>query len=143
MILPTPELLTAVLTFSAEKQKNPYTLGIHYDGGHIKVNEFTILNIDKTLTFNKLTIVLDHKHHTSGQPDVVMIISINIYELMHLMLDYARTNKFRLVGWYPIGKNKNYKVDIHNHNGCVLQLLAPTMPEAVTKACEWILNNKA
>lgn len=144
MILPTPELLSAILTFSAEKQNNPYTLGTHYDGGRIKVNEFIILNIDKTLTFNRLTLALGHKHHIPEQPDVIMNISINIHELAHKCKEWAwekghslcttplMANDSIIYCWDELERSKDETISIKAHS----------VPEAIFKACEWILANK-
>lgn len=74
--------------------------------------------------------------------DKEIIDKLNIHYVAHKCKEWARHNKFRLVGWYRIGKSKDYKIDVHNHDMCIYESSSKTEPEAIFKACQWILDNK-
>ena len=67
------------------------------------------------------------------------ITSINIYELQHMMKEWA------LEQGYELTSNNNFcYVDLvlstMGHYAVRVDFIADSEPEAVTKACEWILK---
>ena len=63
---------------------------------------------------------------------------INIYELMHLMKEWARTKGYLLLSGYDNGTTWVCECT----NKSMLDTYTKSEPEAVTKACEWILEQQ-
>lgn len=126
MILPTTELLSAVL------DDNVFSINTH------------ISNKD-TLTFYK-----NADLQGSGDNDY-----INIYELMHLMIIWGAKQNFRITPELSYGiergrarleytQNMGFNIFGYDcqHTYKSHWFDADSMPEPVTEACLWILNNK-
>jgi len=68
---------------------------------------------------------------------------INIYELMHLMKEWAWGKGFQLMSHRNYFNNK-YAIQVHEklYRHFEAESLEDTEIETVTKACEWILKEK-
>lgn len=77
---------------------------------------------------------------------IIALYIINIYELMHLMKEWAWSQKYLLesgVTDTPFCSITNTnEEDTYNNYLPDERTIADTEPEAIFKACQWILNNK-
>ena len=72
---------------------------------------------------------------------------LNIYELAHKCKEWALTNGYRLCSYPKLTISGHpYMCDVFNGIGsdkkCLIIIGEDTEPEAIFKACQWILDNK-
>lgn len=69
--------------------------------------------------------------------------AINIYELAHKCKEWAIANNYGILSGFDW--NKNPKADVAEINSLddSMEFIADTEPEAIFKACQWILENQS
>ena len=101
-------------------------LGVHVRDGWYFDCELLLYTYDKILG-------LDENYHAE----------INIYELAHKCKEWAWSNhKLSIISGYTISGNIVANIMIKHMNMCEHHHKADTEPEAIFKACEWILKDK-
>lgn len=127
MILPTPELLTAVLGIEFRTGPHAHNIVFLPSKSLLKWQELYIENNNWDTKAN----------------------SINIYELMHLMIEWALTESY-IVSPHLRGYCKGKAIAYLHHDDYTSEFtenvidtyITDSMPEAVTQACLWILATK-
>ena len=92
---------------------------------------------------NMIKVIVSNKRLVADCSRDAEYISINIYELMHLMKEWAWGKGFQLMSHRNYFNNK-YAIQVHEklYRHFEAESLEDTEIETVTKACEWILKEK-
>ena len=79
----------------------------------------------------------------SMQPDIYMCW--NIYELAHKCKEWASTHNYSVIsGWEMTHWGGAYRVEVFRNSNNILFSMSTvdTEPEAIFKACQWILDKE-
>ena len=128
MKLPSKELYIDILNIDSKYKGDTLKDGVMHEYGF---DEFD----------NTIRMVIFYESKNNPETGLWSPKNINIYELMHLMKEWANKKDYWCISGYE-----------ENHQGsyyCMLKdmpdnkfFYADTEFEAVTKACEWILKQK-
>lgn len=95
------------------------------------------------------TVLINKKDNTDNNiyycdfetTDYIDCFAINIYELAHKCKEWADKQNFAIKSYIWFGKGKSIFTDLEDKVYSTM-FDAETEPEAIIKACEWILQNK-
>ena len=81
----------------------------------------------------------------SMQPDIYIYMCWNIYELAHKCKEWASTHNYSVIsGWEMTHWGGAYRVEVFRNSNNILFSMSTvdTEPEAIFKACQWILDKE-